>query len=129
MKHLTPLQTYEYLASHPEALLIDCRSEIEFFYVGHSVGAIHIAWHEAPDWAVNPDFAREVLSEAGSRNRPILLICRSGKRTLDAARTLEVAGFADVTNVLFGFEGDLDENDHRGTLNGWRHDGLPWEQM
>jgi hypothetical protein len=32
-------------------------------------------------------------------------------------------------NVLHGFEGDLDERFHRGTRNGWRHDGLPWEQM
>ena len=65
MHHLNPKETFEYLAAHPEALLIDCRSEIEFFYVGHSVGAIHVAWHEAPDWEVNPDFAREVLRESG----------------------------------------------------------------
>lgn len=129
MKHLTPRQTFEYLAAHCAALLIDCRSEIEFFYVGHPVGAIHIAWHEAPDWEVNPDFAREVLRESKDRDRPILLMCRSGKRTLDAARALEDDGFTDVTNVLFGFEGELDENFQRGTLNGWRHDGLPWEQM
>ena len=129
MKHLTPKQTFAYLAAHPEAMLIDCRSEIEFFYVGHPVGAIHIAWHEAPDWEVNPDFAREVLRESRDRERPILLICRSGKRTLDAARALEDDGFTDVTNVLFGFEGELDENFQRGKLNGWRHDGLPWEQM
>lgn len=129
MKHLTPKQTFAYLAAHSEAMLIDCRSEIEFFYVGHPVGAIHIAWHEAPDWEVNPDFAREVMREANGRERPILLICRSGKRTLDAARALEDDGFTDVTNVLFGFEGELDENFQRGKLNGWRHDGLPWEQM
>lgn len=129
MHHLNPKETFEYLAAHPEALLIDCRSEIEFFYVGHSVGAIHVAWHEAPDWEVNPDFAREVLRESGDRERPILLICRSGKRTLDAARALEHDGFTKVINVLFGFEGELDEKFQRGKLNGWRHDGLPWEQM
>ena len=25
--------------------------------------------------------------------------------------------------------GDLDENFKRSTLNGWRFEGLPWEQM
>jgi hypothetical protein len=30
---------------------------------------------------------------------------------------------------LHGFEGDRNEKDQRGTLNGWRFDGLPWEQM
>lgn len=129
MKHVTPREAYEYLAAHPEALLIDCRSEIEFFYVGHPVGAMHIAWQEAPDWTVNPEFAREVLAEAKSRERALFLICRSGKRTLDAGRALEADGFTDVTNVLHGFEGDLDDKYHRGSRNGWRHDGLPWEQM
>ena len=37
----------------------------------------------------------------------------------------------DVLDTLedHGFEGDLDDNFKRSTLNGWRHDGLPWEQM
>ncbi|MBL8384196.1 MAG: rhodanese-like domain-containing protein [Burkholderiales bacterium] len=129
MKHMTPREAYDFLRAHDDALLIDCRSEIEYFYVGHPVGAIHVAWQEAPDWTINPDFAREVLREAKDKDRPILLICRSGKRTLDAARALEADGFADVTNVLHGFEGELDENFHRGTRSGWRHDGLPWEQL
>ncbi len=59
----------------------------------------------------------------------MLLICRSGKRTADAGRVLEAAGFTDVAHVVHGFEGDLDTGFHRSTVNGWRHDGLPWEQM
>ena len=78
---------------------------------------------------MNAEFADEVLREAGDKERPVLLICRSGKRTLDAGAALEEAGFKDVTNVLEGFEGELDENFHRGTLGGWRKAGLPWEQM
>jgi rhodanese-related sulfurtransferase len=48
---------------------------------------------------------------------------------VEAGAALESAGFADVTNVLTGFEGELDALHHRGRINGWRHDGLPWEQM
>jgi rhodanese-related sulfurtransferase len=59
----------------------------------------------------------------------VLLICRSGKRTLAAGEALEAAGFTDVAHVVHGFEGDLDEQFKRSTLNGWRFDGLPWEQM
>ena len=129
MKHLTPLQAHEFLQSHPEAVLIDCRTEMEFFYVGHPVGAVHVPWHEPPDWVANPAFAAEVLRETGAKNKPVLLICRSGKRTLDAGAALEADGFAEVINVLYGFEGDLDENFHRNTVNGWRVDGLPWEQL
>lgn len=109
--------------------MIDCRTEMEYFYVGHPVGAVHVPWHEPPDWVANPAFADEVLRETGDKNRPVLLICRSGKRTLDAGAALEANGFAEVINVLHGFEGDLDDNFHRNTLNGWRVDGLPWEQL
>ena len=129
MKHITPTEAHRIQIDDPQALLIDCRTEIEFFYVGHPVGAINIEWHTTPDFEVNPRFAEDVLREAESRERPILLICRSGKRTLDAGAALEEAGFSNVYNVLEGFEGDLDENFHRGTLGGWRKAGLPWEQM
>jgi len=58
-----------------------------------------------------------------------VLICRSGNRSVDAGLALEAAGFSNVTNVLEGFEGDLDEKHQRGKLGGWRHAGLPWEQV
>ena len=38
------------------------------------------------------------------------------------------AGFTAITNVTHGFEGDLDAHRHRNSVNGWRFDGLPWEQ-
>ena len=128
MKHVTPTEAYAILQRDPEALLIDCRTEIEFFYVGHPLDAVNIEWHMTPDFSVNPNFTEEVLREAGDRERPILLICRSGKRTLDAGVALEEAGFTDVTNVLEGFEGELDERGQRGHQGGWRLHGLPWVQ-
>jgi rhodanese-related sulfurtransferase len=129
MKHLRPAEAYELMQREERALLIDTRTEIEFFYVGHPTGAINIEWHMSPDFEINPNFAAEVLREAGDKDRPLLLICRSGKRTLDAGEALEAAGFNKVFNILEGFEGDLDENFHRGTLGGWRKAGLPWEQL
>jgi rhodanese-related sulfurtransferase len=128
MKHVTPTQAYEIMQRDRDALLVDCRTEIEYFYVGHPYRSVNIEWHVAPDFTVNPRFADEVLQVAKSKERPILLICRSGVRTLDAGAALEEAGFTDVSNVLEGFEGDLDRNFHRGTLGGWRKAGLPWEQ-
>lgn len=129
MKHLTPRETHAFLERTPQALFIDCRSTIEYYFVGHPVGAIHVAWNDGEDWENNPDFVDEVTRLAdGDRRRPVALICRSGRRTLEAGEALEAAGFAEVINVLYGFEGERDENMHRNTLNGWRVDGLPWEQ-
>lgn len=127
MQHLTPKQTHDFLQAHPEAVLIDVRSEMEFLFVGHPVGAILVPWYNTPDWELNPHFAGEVKM-AASLNRPVVLICRSGNRSVEAGHALESAGMSEVYNVLHGFEGELDEHHHRGTLNGWRNDGLPWEQ-
>ena len=130
MKHLTPRQTWQYLQNHPDALFVDVRMEIEFLYVGHPPGVVHIAWYEYPDMQANPKaFVDQVRREGGHPDRPVVLLCRSGKRTIDAGQALEAAGFGEVVNVLHGFEGELDEHFQRSRVNGWRHDGLPWEQL
>lgn len=129
MKHITPRKAHDLLSSTPEACLIDVRSSVEFLFVGHPVGAHHIAWSDAPDWEVNADFAEDVRRVTdGDTTRPVLLLCRSGTRSVQAAEALMAAGFSNVYNVEYGFEGELDADNHRNTLNGWRHDGLPWEQ-
>jgi rhodanese-related sulfurtransferase len=127
MKHLNPTEAHQFMQEHPEAVMIDCRSEMEFLFVGHPVGAHHVAWNELPDWEINPHFVGQV-KKLSSINRPVVLICRSGNRSVDAGEALEEAGFTDVYNVLEGFEGHLDEDHHRGNQAGWRFEGLPWEQ-
>jgi rhodanese-related sulfurtransferase len=130
MKHLTPREALDFLRHTPQALLVDCRSEMEYLFVGHPAGALHVSWNDGPDWEVNPHFVGQVKKVAGTNHahRPIILICRSGNRSIEAGEALEQVGFTDVYNVLHGFEGDLDESHHRGARNGWRFEGLPWEQ-
>jgi rhodanese-related sulfurtransferase len=100
---------------------------MEFLFVGHPAGAIMIPWNDGPDWEINPHFVGHVR-KAASVDRPIILICRSGNRSLDAGAALEKAGFTHVYNVLHGFEGELNEQHRRNSVAGWRFDGLPWEQ-
>ena len=97
---------------------------------GHPVGAMMVPWYDGAEWELNPHFVGQVKKLAGANfeKRPIVLICRSGNRTIEAGEALERAGFKHVVNVLHGFEGELDENHHRNSRNGWRVDGLPWEQ-
>ncbi len=130
MKHLLPTAAWELLQAQPEARLIDVRMEIESLYVGRPPGAINVPWYEYPDLTPNPDvFVKAVVQEAVGLDKPVVLICRSGVRTLDAGVALEAAGFTDVYNVLHGFEGGLNDSFHRSVVNGWRCDGLPWEQL
>jgi rhodanese-related sulfurtransferase len=127
MKHLEPKAAHEFLKKNPNSVFIDCRSEMEYLFVGHPVGAILVPWNDGPNWEINPHFVAHV-KKATSVDRPIVVICRSGNRSLDAGHALEEAGFTQVYNVLHGFEGELDDSHHRNEKTGWRHDGLPWEQ-
>lgn len=124
------------ITDEPKSLFIDVRSHMEYLFIGHPVGAIHIPWIDEPDWKINPHFVRDVRQlilggqshdESGVQV-PIVLICRSGKRSYEAGELLIKEGLTNVYNVEEGFEGELDSNHHRSTLGGWRYEGLPWEQ-
>jgi rhodanese-related sulfurtransferase len=136
VQHLTAKQAATLMQQNPRAILVDVRSNMEFLFVGHPRGAVHIPWIDEPDWDVNPNFVRQIrelllggiISATGEGGAPVILICRSGKRSVEAGRALLQAGFHDVYNVLDGFEGELDDQHQRSSLGGWRYDGLPWEQ-
>ena len=136
VKAVMPKQAHEMMNDDARSVLIDVRSNMEFLFVGHPKGAISIPWIDEPDWIVNPHFVTEVRrvllggvscsTDVGCA--PIILICRSGKRSLEAGALLTESGFSSVFNVTDGFEGELDEKHHRSTQGGWRFAGLPWEQ-
>lgn len=136
IKEIPPPQAWEILNSDKEAVLLDVRTKMEFDYVGHPVGAIHVPWQEAPTWEITPAFVdkvREVLKEArpGAKaleDLKILTLCRSGKRSYAAGQALADSGFKHVININEGFEGEIDKSKHRGNISGWRFHKLPWEQ-
>ena len=76
---------------------------------------------------VNHQFLDE-LARAVPKENLVLFICRSGARSHHAALAARGAGWNAAFNVLEGFEGDLDENQKRNRVNGWRFRGLPWSQ-
>ena len=115
------------LFSAGEALLVDVRTTEERKFVGHVPGSLHVAWASGTSLTRNPRFARELEAKVG-KHANILLLCRSGKRSVLAAEVAVKAGFTRVFNVLEGFEGEIDAQQHRGGSDGWRLRGLPWVQ-
>ncbi|MFT4193929.1 rhodanese-like domain-containing protein [Ottowia sp.] len=110
-----------------DALLVDVRSAEERKFVGHVPGSLHVPWATGTALTRNPRFTRELEAKAG-KDGTILLLCRSGKRSVLAAEAAAKAGFTHVFNVLEGFEGELDARQQRGHADGWRFHGLPWVQ-
>lgn len=109
------------------AVLVDVRTAEERKFVGHVPDTIHVPWATGTSLTRNPRFVRELEAKVGKED-VVLLLCRSGKRSALAAEAAAKAGFTSVFNVLEGFEGELDETQHRGTADGWRSRGLPWIQ-
>ena len=131
VKTLNPKEAYKFLQQHPNAVFVDVRSHMEYLFVGHPAGSIHIPWIDEPDWKINPHFVtqvRQTMLGGTTGSAPVVLICRSGVRSLEAGKVLIEAGVKEVYNVSEGFEGQLDDTHHRSALGGWRFNGLPWEQ-
>lgn len=125
----SPKVAMERLTKNPNAVLIDVRTEAENKFVGRPLNLIFVPWVDDPDWVPNAEeFIAAVRRFDCQLDTEIILICRSGYRSSDAGRCLINHGFTNIAHIVSGFEGDLDENNQRGNLNGWRYDGLPWEQ-
>ncbi|WP_326543179.1 rhodanese-like domain-containing protein [Pseudorhodoferax sp.] len=127
---VTPQQAWKLLRAE-QAQLVDVRSAEELKFVGQVPGSQHVAWATGTALTRNPRFVRELeakLAKAGGKDAVVLLLCRSGKRSVLAAEAAAKAGFGNVYNVLEGFEGEIDAHGQRGHGDGWRFHGLPWVQ-
>lgn len=122
---LTPSEAYALMQAG--AKLVDVRTIPELMYVGRVPGSVFVEWSSYPNNARNPEFLDQLAGQVG-REDTLMFLCRSGARSHAAAAIATQAGFKDSYNVLEGFEGDRDAEQHRGTLNGWRKAGLPWVQ-
>jgi rhodanese-related sulfurtransferase len=109
-----------------EAVLVDVRSDAEREWVGFVPGALAIAWKQWPGMALNPEFDARIQT-ASPDPKKLLLLCRSGVRSIAAAQRATALGL-EAYNILEGFEGNPDARGHRGIVGGWRFRGLPWKQ-
>jgi len=123
---LSPEQAWR-LFSSGRVALVDVRSAEERKFVGHVPGSLHVAWATGTSLTRNPRFVRELEAKV-RKSDPVILLCRSGKRSALAAEAAARAGFSQVFNVSEGFEGELNDRQQRGTGDGWRFRGLPWVQ-
>lgn len=115
------------LVSSGAAVLVDVRTVEERKFVGHVPDTLHVPWASGTALTRNPRFVRE-LEQKVAKDQAVLLLCRSGKRSVLAAEAATKAGFTNVFNILEGFEGEIDTQLHRGNSDGWRYHGLPWVQ-
>jgi rhodanese-related sulfurtransferase len=130
--------TWARLKADTGSVLIDVRTIAEWAYVGlpdlSSIGKrpVLVEYQGFPDDRLNAAFVERVIEAlnplGANSDTDLYFICRSGVRSLKAARAMAAAGYRRCRNVTEGFEGPLDPNRHRGRLGGWKAKGLPWVQ-
>lgn len=137
---MIPPDVLNALAEDPDSVLVDVRTRAEWTFTGmpdlSTLGrdVLAVEWVSFPGMTPNPRFFEEVVEQAGGRLPDrLFFICRSGGRSLAAARHVAVEAESRgqavrCTNVAEGFEGDLDQEGHRGRVSGWKVHGLPWRQ-
>jgi rhodanese-related sulfurtransferase len=76
--------------------------------------------------AMNAAFDDGIRAAAEGKKK-LVLLCRSGVRSISAAKRATELG-VEAYNILEGFEGNPDEQGHRGQIGGWRKRGLPWKK-
>ena len=135
-----PTQAWDGLKASSDAVLVDVRTKAEWSFVGVpdlaalDKAPVLVEWATLPGMQPNNKFIEGLMTQLdGSAPSEIYFLCRSGARSMAAAKAT-AAAFEDrgtpvrCINVAEGFEGDLDQSRHRGTVNGWKARGLPWNQ-
>lgn len=75
--------------------VIDVRTKEEYD-AGHIQGALNFDYY-------NDDFEEKIEAELKDKDKPYIVYCRSGMRSLYSAEILEELGYTDVTNMKGGF--------------------------
>lgn len=123
---LSPAAAWDALAAG--AVLVDVRTEGEWAHIGVpdtsslNVEPVFIQWNLATG-SNNPQFLAQ-LQAAVPAQQQLVMLCRSGVRSIAAAEAATAAGYT-AFNVLEGFEGEPDRYGDR-VLNGWKNSSLPW---
>ncbi len=127
---VTPQEAYQLLQLSEQIILVDVRTQAERDWVGKvaipETQHLAISWNLYPGGTPNPDFLEQLRECVPDRQIPIVFLCRSGVRSRNAAKAATDAGYTQCFDILEGFEGDKDAQQHRKTLGGWCFHQLPW---
>lgn len=103
VRELMPWDVEEMLATNSELMLVDIR-EADEYAVGHIQNSLLVPrgiLETACDWGYSETIPELVMA----RDKPVVLICRSGNRTALAALTMQLMGYQEVYSMKTGIRG------------------------
>jgi rhodanese-related sulfurtransferase len=110
----------DFLNNNSNSVVLDVRTEEEWNSVGKpdaealNSKTFFISLLLGPDRQKNENFVKEFLEKKVPKKDNILVICRSGVRSMAAAKLLQQQGYKNLINISDGFEGNP------ATGEGWK---------
>lgn len=140
-KYVNAKEAFTMWHTEPDKVhLLDVRTRFEYQLIGHVESVRNIPYKFlTTEWNAkkkrfkfveNPDFVKHVKQHF-KKDDLIIVFCRSGGRSAEAARALIDAGFTNVYTMVDSFEGDKVKDPEsyfqgKRMKNGWKNAGLPW---
>jgi len=115
----------DFLNNNSNSVVLDVRTEEEWNNIGKpdaealNSKTIFISLLIGSDRQKNENFVKEFLDKKVPKKDNILVICRSGVRSMAAAKLLQQQGYKNLINISDGFEGNP------ATGEGWKKSKLP----
>ena len=103
VEEIFPWDTSEALKNNPETLLLDIRESLEFD-AAHIDKSMHVP-RGILESSCEYNFDDTIPELVEARNRPLVVVCRSGNRSALAARTLQNMGYINVKSMKTGLRG------------------------
>lgn len=103
VRELMPWDLEERLASNPDVLVIDVREPYEFDAM-HIAGSLNVPrgiLESACEW----EYEETMPELVRARDREVVVVCRSGYRSVLAAHSMQLLGYRNVASLKTGLRG------------------------
>jgi len=103
IREIMPWDLEERLQENPDLLILDVREPNEFDAM-HIAGSINVPrgiLESACEW----EYEETVPDLVNAREREVVVVCRSGHRSVLAANSLQVLGYENVVSLQTGLRG------------------------
>ncbi len=103
IREILPWDLEERLQTNPRLLIVDVRepNEFEAMHIAGSLNVPRGILESACEW----DYEETVPELVRARDREVVVVCRSGYRSVLAAHSLNVLGYSDVVSLKTGLRG------------------------
>ncbi len=107
VREIMPWDLAERIRANPDLLIVDVREPYEFEAM-HIPGSLNVPrgiLESACEW----DYEETIPELVRAREREIVVVCRSGYRSVLAAHSLNLLGYQNVASLKLGLRGWKDD--------------------